>query len=215
MIDLEISEPELTRKLSVLVVDDHVLLAETIVVALSKGERYEVDAVDSIDAAVKRIEEHGRYDVVLLDFSLPGENGLGGLRRVLELNGKGVAIFSGVAPLSTVERALAAGAMGFIPKSLPLKSLENAIRMIAGGDVFVPFNYVQKVMGKEDMAYSLRPRERKVLNLVCAGAQNKEIAFDLGLSEVIVKADVKSICRKLGVRNRTEAAVMARNEGLC
>lgn len=105
--------------------------------------------------------------------------------------------------------------MGFIPKSLPLKSLENAIRMIAGGDVFVPFNYVQKVMGKEDMAYSLRPRERKVLNLVCAGAQNKEIAFDLGLSEVIVKADVKSICRKLGVRNRTEAAVMARNEGLC
>ena len=59
------------------------------------------------------------------------------------------------------------------------------------------------------------PAFSAVLAMVCEGAQNKEIAYRLNLSEVIVKADVKSICRKLGVRNRTEAAMMARNEGLC
>jgi DNA-binding NarL/FixJ family response regulator len=175
----------------------------------------EVESVTSIDAALGRIAGSGRFDVVLLDYSMPGGDGLAGLRHVIAANGKGVAVFSGVATPVVIERALAEGAMGFIPKTLPLKSLESAVRMIAQGEVFVPYNYVLQVMGKEEPTTNLKPRERQVLQLVCEGAQNKEIAFKLKLSEVIVKADVKSLCRKLGVRNRTEAAMMARNEGLC
>jgi DNA-binding NarL/FixJ family response regulator len=203
------------NRMRVLVVDDHLLLAETVVMALSSNGLMEVESVTGIDAALGRIANSGRFDVVLLDYSMPGGDGLAGLRHVIAANGKGVAVFSGVATPAVIERALAEGAMGFIPKTLPLKSLESAVRMIAQGEVFVPYNYVLQVMGKDEPTTNLKPRERQVLQLVCEGAQNKEIAFRLKLSEVIVKADVKSICRKLGVRNRTEAAMMARNEGLC
>lgn len=209
------SKSQPAQRISVLVVDDHVLLSDTVAVAFSSSDAFAVDAVASIDAALARIAEVGPYDVVLLDYSMPGSDGLAGLRQVITANGKGVAIFSGVIPLTVVERALALGAMGFIPKTLPLKTVESAVRMIADGEVFVPYNYVQQVLGKEDHASGLKPRERQVLTLVCDGAQNKEIAHDLGLSEVIVKADVKAICRKLGVRNQTEAALLARSEGLC
>ena len=203
------------NRMRILVVDDHLLLAETVVLALSKNGEIDVEAVSGIDDALKRIAESGRFEVILLDYSMPGGDGLAGLRHVIAANGKGVAVFSGVATPAVIERALAEGAMGFIPKTLPLKSLESAVRMIAQGEVFVPYNYVLQVMGKDEPTTNLKPRERQVLQLVCEGAQNKEIAFKLKLSEVIVKADVKSICRKLGVRNRTEAAMMARNEGLC
>jgi len=210
---MTIEVPE--NRVRVLVVDDHLLLAETVVLALGKGSGLEVEAVSGVSAALERIAESGRFDVVLLDYSMPGGDGLGALRQVIAANGKGVAVFSGVATPAVIERALAEGAMGFIPKTLPLKSLESAVRMIAQGEVFVPYNYVLQVMGKDEPSTNLKPRERQVLAMVCEGAQNKEIAYRLNLSEVIVKADVKSICRKLGVRNRTEAAMMARNEGLC
>ena len=203
------------NRMRVLVVDDHLLLAETVVMALSSTGLMDVESVSGIDAALGRIAGSGRFDVVLLDYSMPGGDGLAGLRHIIAANGKGVAVFSGVATPAVIERALAEGAMGFIPKTLPLKSLESAVRMIAQGEVFVPYNYVLQVMGKDEPTTNLKPRERQVLQLVCEGAQNKEIAFKLKLSEVIVKADVKSLCRKLGVRNRTEAAMMARNEGLC
>jgi DNA-binding NarL/FixJ family response regulator len=202
------------NRVRVLVVDDHMLLAETVVLALTKTSEIEAEAVPGIDAALDRIAKSGPFDVVLLDYSMPGSDGLVGLRQMIAANGKGVAVFSGVAAPTVVERALAEGAMGFIPKTLPLKSLESAVRMIAQGEIFVPYNYVLQVMGKDEPSTNLKPRERQVLRLVCEGAQNKEIAYQLSLSEVIVKADVKSICRKLGVRNRTEAAMMARNEGL-
>jgi DNA-binding NarL/FixJ family response regulator len=210
---MTIEQPD--NRMRILVVDDHLLLAETVVLALSSTGAMEVEAVSGIDDALKRIAESGRFEVILLDYSMPGGDGLAGLRHVIAANGKGVAVFSGVATPAVIERALAEGAMGFIPKTLPLKSLESAVRMIAQGEVFVPYNYVLQVMGKDEPTTNLKPRERQVLQLVCEGAQNKEIAFKLKLSEVIVKADVKSICRKLGVRNRTEAAMMARNEGLC
>jgi DNA-binding NarL/FixJ family response regulator len=210
---MTIEQPD--NRMRILVVDDHLLLAETVVLALSSTGAMEVEAVSGIDDALKRIAESGRFEVILLDYSMPGGDGLAGLRHVIAATGKGVAVFSGVATPAVIERALAEGAMGFIPKTLPLKSLESAVRMIAQGEVFVPYNYVLQVMGKDEPTTNLKPRERQVLQLVCEGAQNKEIAFRLKLSEVIVKADVKSICRKLGVRNRTEAAMMARNEGLC
>lgn len=104
------------NRMRVLVVDDHLLLAETVVMALSSTGLMEVESVSGIDAALGRIAGSGRFDVVLLDYSMPGGDGLAGLRHIIAANGKGVAVFSGVATPAVIERALAEGAMGFIPR---------------------------------------------------------------------------------------------------
>jgi two-component system nitrate/nitrite response regulator NarL len=207
------SEPG-SEKLSVLLVDDHKLLADSVAAVISAHSQHEIDTVGDIDAAAERISEHGPYDAVLLDYDIPGMEGLAGLRRLVTLNGKGVALFSGVAPWSVVDRAIELGAAGFIPKTLPLNSLFLALRFIAQGETYIPTDYMRRVARGEQGAFGLRPREMRVLGFLCEGLQNKEIGRELGLDEVIVKMDVKSVCRKLNARNRTQAVIMAKKSGL-
>lgn len=203
-----------TVKLRVLVVDDHVLLAETLGHALSVENNFIIDIAKDIPTALLAIEQIERYDVVLLDYDLPGMESLEGMRRIIEANDGGVALFSGIASWTIVELALKQGAKGFIPKTLPLKVLSHAIRIIADDAVYLPAEYLQKVNAEDGCAFGLKARERRVLALLCEGLQNKEIGRELGLDEVIVKMDVKSICRKLDVRNRTQAVIAAIKHGI-
>jgi len=113
-----------------------------------------------------------------------------------------------------VELALDQGATGFIPKTLPLRTLGHAIRLIADGEVFLPADYMRRAYAGESTGFGLKPREMRVLALLCEGMQNKEIGRELGMEEVIVKMDVKAICRKLGVRNRTQAVIAAHKYGI-
>jgi len=198
----------------VLLVDDHDLICETITVALANEPGVSLEAVNNLPAALDRIAAAGRFDVILLDYELPGMEGLEGLRRLLKDNEGSVALFSGVANRLTVERALDAGAVGFIPKSSSLKSLRHAIRFIADGETFLPAEYMRRPAWAEGQSLGLKPREMRVLGLLCEGLQNKEIGREMGVEETIVKLDVKSICRKLGARNRTQAVIEARKRGL-
>jgi len=106
------------------------------------------------------------------------------------------------------------GACGYIPKNTSLKTLTHAIRFIAGGEIYLPYEYIQQMTSDFGVEKSLKSREKFILAFLCEGLQNKEIAREVGVSEVIVKMDVKAICRKLGVRNRTEAVIEARKRGL-
>jgi two-component system, NarL family, nitrate/nitrite response regulator NarL len=202
-------------QLRVLVVDDHALICETVSLALEQDTRLQVETSDTVEAAQAKIAETGRYDVVLLDYSVPGMDELKGLEQLIELNKGGVALFSGVANRHIVERALHAGASGFIPKTTPLRTLGHAIRFIADGDTYLPADFTRQVMhNQSNNEHGLKPRELKVLGYLCQGLQNKEIGRHLDMDETIVKLDMKSICRKLGVRNRTQAAMEARRLGL-
>lgn len=201
--------------LSVLVVDDHLLVAETVVSALAVEQGFRVDTAPDVETALAAVERAGRYDAVLLDYDVPGMDALVGLRRLIEANGGRVALFSGVINWVMVERAIDQGAAGFIPKTLPLKTLGHAVRFIADGEVYLPVDYVRRMNKGEDAGLGLKPREMKVLSFLCEGLQNKEIGRALGMEEVIVKMDVKSICRKLGARNRTQAVIAAKKHGIC
>lgn len=195
-------------RLRALIVDDHLLLSETLASVLDR-DAIEAEYVCSVDDAYDRITEQGRYDAVLLDYDMPGMNGLSGLRRLIEANHGAVALFSGVANWLVVERAIEAGASGFIPKTLPRKTLGHAIRLISDGDIYLPAEFMLRDTRGDDKGTGLRPREMRVLGFLCEGMQNKEIGRELGIEETIVKMDVKSICKKLGVRNRTEAVIAA------
>ncbi len=214
MIPEQRETPAETTALRALVVDDHTLLAETVSESLASEFGFVVDAAGDVDTALEMIARTGAFDAILLDYDVPGMNSFDGLRRLKAANGGRVALFSGVVNRTTVELALDQGANGFVPKTLSVRLLGHAVRLIADDEVFLPADFIRQKTPGNGEDFGLKPRELRVLGLLCEGLQNKEIGRQLGLEEVIVKMDVKSICRKLDVRNRTQAVILAMRRGL-
>ena len=104
------------------------------------------------------------------------------------------------------------GASGFVPKTLGAKSMMSAIRLMLAGEIFVPFDFMRQADQKT--VANLTERETQVLDGLCAGKSNKEIARDLDLQEVTIKLHVKTLCRKLDAKNRTQAAMIAKERDL-
>ena len=207
-------EPVTNNNSSILIVDDHVLLADTVSSSLEGNGEFHVDCVKTIAEALKQVENGRNYDVVLLDYDMPGTSGLAGMRELMKVNVQRIAIFSGVAGRAVALEAIDSGAVGFIPKTLPLQVLRHALRFIIAGETYVPSSLFLRASSSEDAEGELRPREEKVLVQLAEGLQNKEIARETGLTETTVKNIVKTLCRKLVARNRTELVMAARRMGL-
>lgn len=198
----------------ILLVEDHKLIAEMMYSELAVMANCVVDVVHDADEAESRICQGQRYDVVLLDYVLPGSIDLDVFERLKELNNGGVVLFSGVADPSVVERAISMGAAGYIPKSIDLQTLRLAIQIISKGGFYFPTNSIDKLLARHNQNHGLKSIETQVLVRVVDGLQNKQIANDLEISEVTVKMHLRSIFKKLGARNRTEAALKARSLGI-
>ena len=204
-----------------LIADDHDLVRDTIAAFLDREPELTCESADTLDAATARIRRSGRFDLVLLDYGMPGMNGLEGLYRASELNGaRTVAIMSGIAPRQVAREALAAGAAGYVPKTMSARSLLAAVRFMLAGEQYAPIEFLaagpmgEAPDGEHPLAEQLTRRETEVLDALCRGLANKEIALELSLREVTVKLHVKTLCRKLGARNRTHAVVLAKEAGL-
>lgn len=202
----------------VLIADDHKLVREAISAHMKTTGGFEVSQAENVADALEMIAKSGGYDLVLLDLAMPGMNGLIGLREVLEANKKGrTAIFSGTARHQSITDAIQLGASGFIPKTLSIAALVSAVNLIASGEVFLPANF-NSDLGHETVGrgilQELKPLEHSILLSLCEGATNKEIARRHDITEVTVKMHVRAICAKLGAKNRTQAAVIAYENGL-
>lgn len=205
------------RTMRVLIADDHDLLRDMLLLFLEGEGGMETAAVGTFGDACKRIESDAHYDLILLDYNMPGMNGLEGLRKAIALgDGQRVALISGEATRKIAEDALEAGAAGFIPKSLPAKSLVNAVKFMAMGEQYAPLDFMTSVEDatKNPLAENLTERELQVLKGLTEGKSNKEIARDLEIQEPTVKLHMKTLYRKLGAANRTQAALIAREAGL-
>ena len=201
----------------VLIADDHDLLRDMLVMFLGSQGDIETSTAADVDQACARVEEEEPYDLILLDLNMPGMNGLVGLARVMALkDGQRVALMSGEATREIAEKALEAGAAGFVPKTLPAKSMINAVRFMAMGEQYAPIDFMTAVDETpiNPLAEKLSPRELQVLKGLTEGKSNKEIARDLDLQEPTVKLHVKTLYRKVGAANRTQAALIAREAGL-
>ncbi len=198
-----------------LVADDHDLVREAIGSFIESEGAVEVCLAADLDEALKAIDLQGAFDLVLLDYNMPGMNGLEGLGKTIAQNdGKPVAILSGTASRNVAEEAIRAGAAGFVPKTLGSKSMVMAAKFMAEGEIFAPFNFMQQMGEASDDSIGLTQRERQVLRGIAEGKSNKEIARDYDLQEVTVKLHVKTLSRKLDARNRTHAAMIARDRNL-
>lgn len=200
-------------EIRLLLADDHRLVRDLVAAHLRASATFAVTTAESLSDAVAQIEQHGAFDIILLDFSMPDMTGSEGVARLVSLNGDHpVVLFSGQARPEAVREALARGARGYIPKSTPALDLTEAIHAILQGEIWLPAGFEQGAPGAGPV--QLSPREREVLGFIRAGLMNKEIAARLNLSEVTVKMHVRSLCTKLKARNRTQAAMIAETLGI-
>ncbi|MCT8266270.1 MULTISPECIES: response regulator transcription factor [Afifella] len=203
--------------MDILIADDHELVRDTICAFLEREPDVRVVTASDFTEAIDRIDAQGPFDLVILDYNMPGMDGLEGLARAKEHNkGNPVGIISGTANRSVAEEALAAGAAGFLPKTIAAKSLIHAVRFMVAGEQYAPLDFMRAPSEETEnpLAAKLSKRETEVLGGLVRGASNKEIARELDLQEVTVKLHVKTLCRKLQARNRTHAAMIAKDAGM-
>ncbi|MFV0334259.1 MAG: response regulator transcription factor [Tropicimonas sp.] len=200
----------------ILLADDHAMVRDTFAAYLEAEGRAAVVAVHDFTSAMKALEAGGNFDLVLLDFEMPGMNGTDGLIAAIRSHPKQrFAILSGTAPNRIAREVVERGAVGFIPKTMGAKSLVNAVRFMIAGETFVPADLLAGRGEGEETEFSRQfsQREREVLRGLCHGRSNKEIARELDLQEVTIKLHVRTLCRKLNAQNRTQAALIARDAG--
>jgi len=202
----------------VLIADDHPLfrdaLQRAVVAAVPDAT---VHAADSVPALFALIESLPEADLLLMDLHMPGARGFSALAHIRgQYPGLPTIVVSGHEEAQIARRAIAHGASAYIPKSAAVDTIVEAVRSVLDGDVWLP---PQLVIGQAelkpdeaDMAArvaSLTPQQFRVLNMIAEGLLNKQIAYDLGVSEATVKAHMTAIMRKLGVSNRTQVALAA------
>ncbi|AVO54623.1 response regulator transcription factor ErdR [Ectopseudomonas mendocina] len=201
----------------ILIADDHPLFRSALQQALTLGLGPQVRLVEA--ASIAELEaclaEKNDWDLVLLDLNMPGAYGFSGL---VLLRGQypqiPVVMISAQEEASVVNRSREFGASGFIPKSSSLEIIQQAVRQVLDGDTWWPqlAEEAAPVSAEAKAASaglaSLTPQQFRVLTMVCEGLLNKQIAYELSVSEATVKAHVTAIFRKLGVRTRTQAALL-------
>jgi two-component system nitrate/nitrite response regulator NarL len=209
--------------MKLLIVDDHPVLREGIAALLRQaGPGAEVLQARDASEGLALVEDHADLDAVVLDLMMPGMDGWQAIsefgRRRPDLP---VIVLSSSEDPHDARKALALGALGYVPKSASQHVLLSAIRIVLEGDIYVPplvladsGAFIGRPHGVEPKAARLTERQTEILKMLSKGQPNKTIASTLDLSEKTVKAHITAIFRSLNVVNRTQAAAVGREFGL-
>jgi two-component system nitrate/nitrite response regulator NarL len=204
-----------------LIVDDHPVLREGVAAVLRQtaGGAEVLHAEDGV-SALAAIARRPDIDVVFLDLMLPGSGGLAVLEELGARHpGLPIIMLSSSEEPTDVRRALARGALGYVPKSASSSTLLAALQLVLAGEIYVPPFVVQETSGREAepqvaVCAVLTDRQIEVLKLMAGAQTNKQIAYQLTVSEKTVKAHVTAIFRALRVASRAEAVRTAKAAAL-
>jgi DNA-binding NarL/FixJ family response regulator len=201
----------------ILIADDHPLFRGALREAV-KGlfDRVDIEEAGAFEEVVDRLERGGEMDLVLLDLRMPGARGFSGLMYLrAQYPSLPIAVVSANDNPAVIRRCMEFGAAGFLPKTLGGDALRQAIARVLKGEVWAPPDV--DFSGGSDAESTamirrlstLTPQQVRVLMMLSGGLLNKQIAYELGVSEATVKAHVSAILQKLGVESRTQAVIAA------
>lgn len=215
----------MTETIRIVIADDHPLVRRGLAEALAEivGAPGDIVEVGSLAGAEQALADRGA-DLLLLDLRMPGMNGLAGLEALRARHPSvPVLVVSATEDPAIIHQVMSLGASGFLPKSSPVGAIGEAVAAILAGDLWLPDAPAAPAaeLGGEvagdfaaiapgDPELDLTPQQRRVLALLTDGKPNKQIAFELAVTEATVKAHLSQIFRKLGVHSRTQAVLSAR-----
>ena len=199
---------------SIITADDHPLfrraLFESIRIGIKGANLLEADSLSSL---LNLLEKEPDIDLLLLDLKMPGTNGMSGLVQLrAQYPTLPIVVISASEETSVVRQVKLNGALGFIPKSSNMHELIKSLNTVLSGDLCFPDNLHVKEINEtpflNDKISSLTPQQHKVLNMLSDGLLNKQIAYELSVSEATIKAHMTAIFRKLKVKNRIQAVIL-------
>ncbi|MCB1436662.1 MAG: response regulator transcription factor [Rhodobiaceae bacterium] len=201
----------------IVIADDHPLFRGALRQALADGGfGLQVAEAGSLEEVVGAVEEVPETDIILLDLAMPGVKGFSGLMYLrAQYPDIPVVIVSATEDESVIRRCMEFGASGFIPKSVGADTIRSAFQAVLEGEVWVPPDLDLSSAGEAGLSElvarlaTLTPQQVRVLMMLSEGLLNKQIAYELTVSEATVKAHVSAILQKLGVESRTQAVIAA------
>lgn len=205
----------MTANEKIVIADDHPLFRQALSLTLqssfSSCQLLEAETIPELERILCGTAD---IDLVLLDLDIPGAQGFNTLINIRrEYPEIAVVVISGFEEVDTIDKAMKLGAAGFIPKSTPVPAMMLAIEQIFQGKLWTPDGEfdpanAQQIENNEEKIASLTPQQHKILLMFADGLLNKQIAYELGLSESTIKSHASTIFLKLGVKNRTQAVIM-------
>lgn len=200
----------------ILIADDHPLFRDALrAILLRAHPQAELTEVGDVGGLYAAAESQLDADLLLLDLNMPGAHGFSALIHLRALfPALPIVIVSARTEALTIRRALAHGAMGFIPKSADADTIAAAVERVMSGEIYDPLvgTNLGLSAAERDAANRVReltPAQFRVLVGLCEGKLNKQIAYELGITEATIKAHVTQVLRKLGANNRTQAVTLA------
>lgn len=196
----------------ILIADDHPLFQSALREAVNSAlPQSQILVVDTFDQIKSNLEINDDTDLVLMDLKMPGNMGLMGLLEIRKaFPAIAIAVCSANESQQMIINALHYGAIGYIPKSLGLDNIKNAIKQIMRGERYIPDGLVAEEPKDQDAIrkLSLLTRQQlRVLKMIAQGLLNKQIAWELEIKETTIKTHVSDILKKLEITNRTQAAL--------
>jgi len=207
------------EKIRLLITDDHPMMREALLTALTEETDMEVvgEASNGIEAI--KLAEECKPDVILMDLLMPGMNGLEAIGRILDINSQAkILVVTSLEDDDKILAAIQSGALGYFPKTAPRLYLLEAIRKVADGIPYLPSGIMlklfkslreMKVPARSAIDEPLTARQGEILALLGEGRSDQEIAKTLHLEEPTVRSHVHRILQRLGVENRAQAVAYA------
>lgn len=202
------------KRARILIVDDHVMIRLGLVEAINGEADFKVVGQAGNSDEALAIYPQCHPEVVVMDFQMPGADGASATGRLLALHPNvKVLLHSMYEGEEDIWRSVEAGARGYVSKSSDVEELLSALRHLVNGDTYFPPAIAAKLNARRKR-HSLSPRELQVLKEIVAGRSNKEIISSLNISEATVKMHIANMLTKLGVLDRTQAAIEAVRQGI-